>query len=108
MREKSSRWVVPGLLMAAVAGSLWMAVPWQLVVTGRGQEQPRTADDATDEKPAEGEATDEKKPEQKDPSDVRNAIGNMSMVRGFEKLSKPVKKGLWAQLVDQPYYTDAV
>jgi tetratricopeptide (TPR) repeat protein len=51
---------------------------------------------------------DEKKKDDKDPSDVRNAIGDLSLVRGFQRLAKPVKKGLWQDLVNQPYYPPAV
>ncbi len=116
MGNKRSHWAVCGILAAAVVGFFGTVPPFHAGLV-RAQEQPgAAADDAGGGADGgnkagegkEGDATDEKKPEQKDPSDVRNAIGNMSMVRGFEKLSKPVKKGLWSQLVDQPYYTEEV
>jgi tetratricopeptide (TPR) repeat protein len=107
MPEFRVRWTVVGLLAAAVA----VASGMDRAGIARAQEGP--ADDGSPPGADAGEAGDaggdgEKKPEQKDPSDVRNAIGNLSLVRGFERLARPVKKGLWAQLVDQPYYTPAV
>ncbi len=36
---------------------------------------------------------------------MRNAIGNMQMVRGFERLARPVKSGLWQQFI--PNYLPA-
>jgi tetratricopeptide (TPR) repeat protein len=53
---------------------------------------------------ADGDA----KEERKDPSDIRNSIGNSEQVRSASTQAAPAKKGLWAQLIDQPYYTPAV
>ncbi|HUO08929.1 MAG TPA: tetratricopeptide repeat protein [Phycisphaerae bacterium] len=55
-------------------------------------------------KPADA-SSDEKK---SDPSDIRNAIGNLSLVRGLEKSARATKPGLWSKLVDQPYYTPEI
>jgi len=51
------------------------------------------------------------KPDQNDPpapDDVRNVLDHLSMVRDLKKVAKPDKKGLWEDLVNQPFYTPAV
>ncbi len=53
--------------------------------------------------PGDGKAD---QPDHKDPTDVRNMLDNMSLVRDFAKLPKAhEKKSLADQLADQPYYT---
>ena len=66
------------------------------------------ADEGDDEGEHKKEDDAAEKAKKKDPSDVRNAIGNLSLVRDMAKLAKPKKDGLWEQLVDQPYFTDEV
>lgn len=94
------------LLLALAAGLL--AFPAPLLAHPQAA-QPVTVDQPDDdEEPITPDARDENKKDEKDPSDVRNAIGDMSLVRGFQRLSQPVKKGTWQDLVNQPYYTPAV
>ena len=55
--------------------------------------------------------TDDKKDDKeelKNPSDIRNSIGNAAQVRTPATRPAAAKGGLWSQLVDQPYYTPAV
>jgi predicted Zn-dependent protease len=113
MDHDRMRWAVAGILTLAVGGvpALWntttaRGAPGAGPPALRAEEGGGSGPGAAEGEPGEG--TGEEKKETKDPSDLRNAIGNMSLVRGFERLSKPVKKGLWAQLIDQPYYTPAV
>jgi tetratricopeptide (TPR) repeat protein len=47
-------------------------------------------------------------PPKKDQDDIRNAIGDLSLVRGLNKLEKPQPKSLAATLSNQPYFTPAV
>jgi len=82
--------------------------------------QVRAADPATGPAPTAADDDDtppdeeqpkpdpDKKPPPLDPSDIRNSIGNLNTVRGFNQLAKPKPTGLWQKLVDQPYYTPAV
>ncbi len=60
----------------------------------------------------EGDKGDSGKPDapppKKDQDDIRNAIGDLSLVRGLNKLEKPQPKSLAATLSNQPYYTPAV
>jgi predicted Zn-dependent protease len=51
---------------------------------------------------------DDQPPEKKDPTDIRNAIGNLDMVRGFRNLAQPVPPGTWQKLVNQPFYPPPV
>ncbi len=62
---------------------------------------------ADDSDPPADEKKDDKEAS-KDPSDLRNSIGDSAHVRTAATQAQPKKKGLWAQLVDQPYYTDEV
>jgi tetratricopeptide (TPR) repeat protein len=62
-----------------------------------------------------GETTDVDKPdkpdappEKKEQGDIRNAIGDLSLVRGMEKLAKPQPKSLANTLTNQPYFTPPV
>ena len=70
-----------------------------------GVHRVRAADD-----PPTAAADDKKdeKSEPKNPSDLRNSIGNAAQVRSPATRPAPAKTGLWAELVDQPYYTPAV
>jgi tetratricopeptide (TPR) repeat protein len=91
------------LFTLALAGLVTWPPPAPLLADEPAQAAAAPDEDEDAVPPAEG-----KKPEEKDPSDVRNAIGDMSLVRGFQRLTKPVKKGTWQDLVNQPYYTPAV
>ncbi len=51
---------------------------------------------------------DDRPPEKKDPTDIRNAIGNLDMVRGFRNLTQPPPPGTWQKLVNQPFYPPPV
>ncbi len=68
--------------------------------------------DGGDTGPVGGATGEQKKPEvkeeKKDPSDIRNSIGNSSLVRTPTTRARLAKKGLWEQLIDQPYYTPEV
>jgi len=60
----------------------------------------------TDDAKPDTEKTDPAKDEQKkDPSDIRNSIGNLNLIRGTDNLNPPPPKGIWEELVNQPYFT---
>ncbi|MGN6371158.1 MAG: tetratricopeptide repeat protein [Phycisphaerae bacterium] len=79
-----------GLLTGAVVAAVILSAGPQ--VRGQSDEPP---------KPEDGE-------KKTDPNDIRNAIGNLSLVRGMKKAQQEAKEGLWSKLVDQPYYTPEV
>jgi tetratricopeptide (TPR) repeat protein len=101
------RWVVAGILAAAATG--WR-VEQRVLAQDVGTEQVRGDETPPDEdaKKVDPKRDVETKEEKKDPTDIRNTIGNLSLIRGLEELKKPKPKGLWEQLVDQPYFTPAV
>ena len=51
---------------------------------------------------------DDKVPPKIDINDIRNAIGNLDMVRGFNNLRTPPRPGSWQKLIDLKYYPPAV
>jgi tetratricopeptide (TPR) repeat protein len=100
------RWAVAGILAATAMG--WRvegAVFAQDVEVERVRGEETSPDEA---KKVDPKKDVEAKEEKKDPTDIRNTIGNLSLIRGLEELKKPKPKGLWEQLVDQPYFTPAV
>src|ERR1019366_7322152 len=92
-----SRWTLAVLL----AASLPLSSNPGIRAAAPAPPAPPTADDAA--QPTDPPAPDE--PQPKDPSDVRNAIGDLALIRGMQKLSKPLPPGLWSDLVNQPYFT---
>ncbi|HEY4330255.1 MAG TPA: tetratricopeptide repeat protein [Phycisphaerae bacterium] len=47
---------------------------------------------------------DEKPPEKVDPTDIRNSIGNLDLIRGFRNMATPPKAGTWQKLIDLKFY----
>jgi hypothetical protein len=104
MTNQPMRWLLSAIVAAAVAGAGFARVSY-------AQERPGGGAGGGEEQPGEGDAGDPDKPEQekpKDPSDLRNAIGNLDLVRNFNKLSKPLPPGEWQQLVNLPYYSPSM
>lgn len=95
MRRKECRWV-PGVLALAAA-----------VVVGR---PPRGtwAQAGGGDAGAASQPSDDKPPEKIDPSDLRNSIGNLNLIRGLRNLTPPPPPGTWQQLVNRPYYPPPV
>ncbi len=102
----AGRWLV--LMVLAGILAVWPAGPTR--AQGGGDEpgpelirpiHPGETD--TDKPPAEGEA---KEPDKTDPTDVRNILDNLNLVRDLRKKAKPEKKGLWQELVNKPYLKD--
>src|SRR4051812_10658662 len=65
-------------------------------------DEPKVDEDKKDEP-----KTDDTKEEKKDPNDITGGIGDSQKVRGRQATTAPSKKGLWEELVDQPWYTPA-
>ncbi len=102
MNNKSrSRWA-RGILALAVAAAGISCLPpvWGQAQGGGGGGGGGAG--AADQPPGETP------PEQLDPTDIRNAIGNLNMVRGLKDLTPPPPPGTWQKMVDRPYYPPPV
>ena len=64
--------------------------------------------DAGEPDPEEAKRDEPVRVEKKDPNDIKNELGDLSLFRDLKKLAKPVRKGLWEEYVNQPYYTPEV
>src|SRR4051794_20061701 len=86
-----------GVLAIAVTGAAALVWSWQ-GGTGMGarqawgQAQPADEQDDQAAEDAPSKADGDKPPEKKDPADLRNSIGNLDLVRGFQQVARPVKK----------------
>ncbi|HVT82971.1 MAG TPA: tetratricopeptide repeat protein [Phycisphaerae bacterium] len=93
--ELRKRW---SLLLTVVCAAVSILLPNASAQQGGGDGDNGTPATQPDDQP----------PEKKDPTDIRNAIGNLDMVRGFRNLTKPPPAGTWQKLVNQPFYPPPV
>ncbi len=53
--------------------------------------------------PGGSHPTGDQPPEKRDPADIRNALGNLNLIRGINRVAAGPKQGTWSELVNQPY-----
>ena len=95
---RRSVWSCPGLLTLAVAAA------WAMCIVPMGIARAQSADDAG----AADQPPDDKLPEKLDPTDIRNSIGNLGLIRNLKDLTTPPPPGMWQKIVDRPYYPPPV